>query len=752
MPVLLGYCDPQSVALGETVRFMVSCEGAPRYRADIVHLTSPAAGPEAPPMGERVVDAPINGDYDARQQEIPIGSWGVVPASPLFVAIHSFTVQAFVWPTLPGRGRQALLGTWSETAGSGFGLGLDAAGALELRLGDGRGGLTTFPSGTPLAARRWYRVAASFDASNRAIVLYQEPLDDHAFHPETAVHLEGTSAVTPAPGPGPFLFAAWHVAGSALRRLRVGGHFNGKIDRPRLADRPLDREEIDALADGRIPPQLEDAVVAAWNFSRDISSETLRDVSANRLDGCTVNLPARAVTGYNWSGEEMDWKKAPEQYGAIHFHEDDLLDAGWETDFAFTVPAGLRSGAYAARLSAGNAYYHIPFYVRPPRGAATAKIAYLAATATYTAYTNNVSRFTAARTEVDKGRLTVLDAIDSHLLERPEMGLSCYDRHRDGSGVYYSSRLRPANNIRPDGRLWNYAVDLFVIHWLEHVGEPYEVITDEDLHREGPEILAAYRVLVTGSHPEYYSLTMLDAVEDWLRRGGRLMYLGGNGFYWRIAYHPERPGVIELRRAEDGARTWEAAVGEYYHSFTGEYGGMWRRNYRPPNKIAGVGFIAQGFDASSHYRRRPESRDPRAAFVFKGVEDEILGDFGVLDGGAAGLELDRYDPVLGSPPHALVVASSEDHSNLYLLVNEEIGSMSPAIDGVHNPDIHADMVFFETEGGGAVFSTGSIAYAGSLGHDGYDNNIAKLTTNVLRRFLDETLFEMPARPGRAEPD
>ena len=230
------------------------------------------------------------------------------------------------------------------------------------------------------------------------------------------------------------------------------------------------------------------------------------------------------------------------------------------------------------------------------------------------------------------------------------------------------------------------------------------------------------------------------------------MYLGGNGFYWRIAYHPERPGVIELRRAEDGTRTWEAAVGEYYHSFTGEYGGMWRRNYRPPNKIAGVGFIAQGFDASSHYRRRPESRDPRAAFVFKGVEDEILGDFGVLDGGAAGLELDRYDPVLGSPPHALVLASSEDHSNLYLLVNEEIGSMSSAIDGVHNPHIHADMVFFETEGGGAVFSTGSIAYAGSLGHDGYDNNIAKLTTNVLRRFLDETLFEMPARPGRAEPD
>ena len=31
---------------------------------------------------------------------------------------------------------------------------------------------------------------------------------------------------------------------------------------------------------------------------------------------------------------------------------------------------------------------------------------------------------------------------------------------------------------------------------------------------------------------------------------------GGNGFNWRVAYHPTRPGVIELRRAEDGARYW----------------------------------------------------------------------------------------------------------------------------------------------------------------------------------------------------
>ena len=62
-----------------------------------------------------------------------------------------------------------------------------------------------------------------------------------------------------------------------------------------------------------------------------------------------------------------------------------------------------------------------------------------------------------------------------------------------------------------------------------------------------------------------------------------------------------------------------------------------------------------------------------------------------------------------------------------------------------NPDIHADMVFFETPNGGAVFSTGSIAYAGSLGWNRFDNNIAKLTGNVLARFKDPTPFVLPKR-------
>jgi len=66
---------------------------------------------------------------------------------------------------------------------------------------------------------------------------------------------------------------------------------------------------------------------------------------------------------------------------------------------------------------------------------------------------------------------------------------------------------------------------------------------------------------------------------------------------------------------------------------------------------------------------------------------------------------------------------------------------APGLGGTEAEVIRADMVFFETPSGGAVFSTGSIAWAGSLSHASYDNDVARITTNVLRRFLEETPFQ-----------
>ena len=65
----------------------------------------------------------------------------------------------------------------------------------------------------------------------------------------------------------------------------------------------------------------------------------------------------------------------------------------------------------------------------------------------------------------------------------------------------------------------------------------------------------------------------LDAFEAYLDRGGRVMYMGGNGFYWRTAVHG---AAIELRRGRGSTATWKSPVGEDYSAFTGEIGGLWR--------------------------------------------------------------------------------------------------------------------------------------------------------------------------------
>ena len=85
----------------------------------------------------------------------------------------------------------------------------------------------------------------------------------------------------------------------------------------------------------------------------------------------------------------MCWRHAPEDYGAIHFHDDDLGDCGWQTSFTFDVPADLRSGAYALHLTCDGGEDWLPLYVLPPRGTATAPVAFLASTFTYQAYANH---------------------------------------------------------------------------------------------------------------------------------------------------------------------------------------------------------------------------------------------------------------------------------------------------------------------------------------------------------------------------
>jgi N,N-dimethylformamidase len=90
---------------------------------------------------------------------------------------------------------------------------------------------------------------------------------------------------------------------------------------------------------------------------------------------------------------------------------------------------------------------------------------------------------------------------------------------------------------------------------------------------------------------------------------------------------------------------------------------------------------------------------------------------------------------LGSPENVILLASSENPPASFVLVPEEHLTHVATWAGEPLPDLlRADMVYFETANGGAVFSTGSITFCGSLSYNQYDNNISRIVENVLRRF------------------
>jgi N,N-dimethylformamidase len=337
------------------------------------------------------------------------------------------------------------------------------------------------------------------------------------------------------------------------------------------------------------------------------------------------------------------------------------------------------------------------------------------------------------------GAVPVILDTDLLLNEHREWGLSCYDRHGDGSGVAIASAHRPLLNMRADHRYhvgaWQLPADVQIVTWLAGQQVAFDVVTDEQLHAEGLGLLAPYRVVVTGTHPEYYSTAMLDAIDRWIDDGGRLVYSGANGFYWRIAFDTEQTGVIELRRGQAGSRAWESAPGECHLARTGELGGLWRHLGRPPQRLFGVGYAAQGFDVSGWFERCPDSHDPRAAFVFDGVDEQRFGTSGSIGGGAAGQELDRYDRALGTPHDALLLATSAGLSEGYLRCVEELGFNVPGTSAIVDPQARGDVVYFVRPSGGAVFATGSIAWAGALASDAA---VSRITRNVIDRFADPT--------------
>ncbi len=712
---LLGYADRLSARAGERIAFHVS-SAHPAYRPEIVRLRRGGSDLHGSPLVEEPVAADLPASLPGRVQ---VTSSGSSVDARLAGGLDAVGMAVWFLPTLLGTDRRPLL----------------AAGEVVLEVG--AGGVVLRDGATPLATldvdvveRQWAFAAATVDRSGRV---------------RLSLHRPGQpDAVTSTAGHPVRIEGALRIGASGAAPAGLGHTFNGKVARP-VVSAAWSPETTAALAAGAAPLDLlSPTVTSALDLAADPGGTVVPDRGELTSGAEIRQLPTRGIPGPFWTGGETDFRRAPAEFDALHLHDDDLADAGWDVDLTWTVPAALPSGVYALKISAAADVDRIPFAVTPAEH--DAPVLVVLPTWTYLAYANwrTYAEYEAERLVI-YGERRGVDPRDHWLAQHPELGRSLYDVHTDGSGVCCSTRLRPIVNIRPDyftpttRGFRHFAQDLQLLDWLDARGERYAVATDDEVEREGAALLSRYRVVITGSHPEYCSAGMLDSYLHHTRTGGRLMYLGGNGFYQVTARHPGHPDAIEIRRGHAGVATWVSEPGEEHLSATGEPGGLWRMRGRTPNLLAGVGFTAQGFDKGSGYERTAASADPAVSWVFDGVKagvGEVFGAEGPGLGGAAGDELDRADVALGTPADAVVLASSVGHSTKIGLVPEEADhSYAAPPPGIH-PKVRADVVLFGRPGGGAVFSVGSIAWSTAMTHDGGDNDTARITGNVLDRFRD----------------
>jgi N,N-dimethylformamidase len=364
-----------------------------------------------------------------------------------------------------------------------------------------------------------------------------------------------------------------------------------------------------------------------------------------------------------------------------------------------------RSGLYYlwGRTLSGR-QFSFPWVVAPAKP--SSEIAVLANTNTWNAYNSFGGRSNyinpaglpptptvCARLDLERytSAVSVWMASDEGYLplsfQRPELGNDIFDNTPwDGRG--------PEQPIEGRMQCGQAPGEWRLLAWLEREGFAYDYYADAQLH-EGTLNLDAYRVLLVGVHPEYWSRTMFDRVEAWVHNGGRLIYLGGNGFNCEVEFSSDgtRMRCLSHEDLEDNKATGNES--------------RMHRTHKPESSLAGVAFSNPGAMTAAPYRVLSASH---WSFADTGLRDgDLFGHQSLherVPGGASGHETDKLMP--NSPSSILHLAQG---------TNPESGG--------------ADMVTFRL-GKGEVFSTGSITWVSSLFPS---DEVSRITRNVLCRFL-----------------
>ena len=380
------------------------------------------------------------------------------------------------------------------------------------------------------------------------------------------------------------------------------------------------------------------------------------------------------------------------------------------------VTAPQRSGLYYFHAKSENGrFFSFPWIVAP--ATPQAKVAVLASNITWNAYNS----FGGRSNYIHPDRLPATPTVNARL----EL-----NRYTNPEHVNYAVQdYAPLSFDRPEpicsipehvqatdpieGRAACHVAEAEwrLLAWLEREGFAYDYYAETQLHFEQLD-LDAYRVLVISTHPEYWSAQMYRRVKDWVfQRGGRLMYLGGNGLNCDVEFLAEAT-CIYRNDDERRLRLSRPHAPREGHDSRSETATMFESRFHLRHEseasLLGVVYDDRGIMTAAPFRVI-DSRH----WVFAGTglrEGDLFGEKSLhmrVPGGASGHETDKISP--SSP------------ANTHLLARGE----NPGGGG-------GEIVIHEPAGGGAVFSAGSIAWTASVL---VDPAVSTITANVLRRFL-----------------
>jgi len=364
------------------------------------------------------------------------------------------------------------------------------------------------------------------------------------------------------------------------------------------------------------------------------------------------------------------------------------------------IAAPQRSGLYYfhARTDSGR-FFAFPWIVAPaePR----ARIAVLASNITWNAYNNFGGRSNYIHADRLPPTPTVNARMELSRYNDPEFGTWNAEEYAPLS----FDRPEPINHVPEhvtvtdpiEGRAACHVApaEWRLLGWMEREKLEYDLYAETQLHA-GQLPLDRYRVLVASTHPEYWTREMYFAVKQWVfERGGRLVYLGGNGLNCEVSLPDERTMIVH----NGDNRKLQAGIDRYESRF-----GM---RVEPEASLLGVVYTETGVMTAAPYRVLAADH---WAFAGTGLSD---GDtFGAaslherIPGGASGHETDKRSA--SSPPGIELLAK-----------------------GLNPDEGGGEIVHYQTDSGGAVFSVGSINWPSSVL---VDAAVSRTTANVLRRF------------------